>query len=343
MTQISKIGSVLPVCVSREEVFRLIPERSRQLFPGASGSISLFNPSRIRVEPVAGWGFHSSDPIFVPQECWALRSGRIDTHDGRSSEPRCSHLRGDGASICIPLVANTESIGILAIQVNDLLSPTDVGNSPARFDRLSQLAAAVAEQLTLTIANLNLRETLRLQASRDELTGLYNRRYLEEFMDRALHSALRKQAPLAVVSIDLDHFNRYNDKFGRPAGDEVLSSVGQVLLRCVRAEDLACRYGSDRFVLVFPNSTLNDAHGRARQLLERLKDHQTEAGLEAVLPTVSMGIAAYDETTDRIDLLLNFAKDAVRRAKFQGRNRIFVAQAAVSSSILHALNDSPNR
>jgi diguanylate cyclase (GGDEF)-like protein len=101
---------------------------------------------------------------------------------------------------------------------------------------------------------LNLREALRLQAVRDSVTGLYNRRYMQEFLDRELHSARRKQRPLAVLMLDLDHFKRFNDTFGHSAGDVALAAVGSALLRCVRADDIACRYGGEEFALILPNA-----------------------------------------------------------------------------------------
>jgi diguanylate cyclase (GGDEF)-like protein len=342
MVQISKLGSLLQVCTSREEVFRLIPERLRRLFPGASGAISLLNPSGVCVQPVAEWGIRPSDQLFAPEQCWALRSHRIHIHDGRSSEPRCAHLMGAGASVCIPLITNARTIGTLAIQEDDFpSSPSTEEINQGGFARRCQLAAPVAEQVTLTIANLDLRETLRLQAVRDELTGLYNRRYSEEFLDRALQSARRKHSSLSLLLIDLDHFKRHNDKVGHAAGERILSTVGEILRRCVRAEEVACRYGGDEFFLVLPDSTLIQATDRAEQIRARLKEHQTDSASMGKLPTVSIAVAAYDETTDRADLLLNFAEYALYLAKRNGRDRVVVARPAVSLPTSEVVRTGP--
>jgi hypothetical protein len=96
ITQISELGSLLQACASRQEVFRLMPERLRRLFPGASGSISLLSASKNRVESVARWGVCPTDQIFPPEQCWALRRGRTHAHPGGRSEPRCSHLLAEG-------------------------------------------------------------------------------------------------------------------------------------------------------------------------------------------------------------------------------------------------------
>jgi diguanylate cyclase (GGDEF)-like protein len=330
ITRISELGSLLQACTSREEVFRLIPERLRRLFPGASGCVSLYSRSRNRVESAAEWGICPRGQIFSPEQCWALRRGCTHVHAGGPSNPRCSHLIGEGASVCIPLIANGDAIGILSIQNDDPLSSlSDPEPDSGAFARRRQLAAAVAEHLAVAIANLNLREDLRLQAVRDPLTGLYNRRYMQEFLDRELHSARRKHRPVAVIMLDLDHFKRYNDNYGHSAGDDALAMVGETLLRSVRAEDVACRYGGEEFALILPECSLQQATVRAEAIRKRLREYsvQPDRKLKDGL-TVSIGVAAFDETTDRVDLLLKFADDALYQAKHTGRNRVVVASPA---------------
>jgi diguanylate cyclase (GGDEF)-like protein len=328
ITQISELGSILQACASRQEVFRLIPERLRRLFPGSSGCVALISASGNRVDSAAEWGICPTAQIFAPDECWALRRGCVHFQPSGLASPRCSHLLGDGPAICIPLISNGAAIGILSIQRNDALSPhpeidSDVGASARR----RQLASAVAEHIGVTLANLGLRESLRLEAVRDPLTGLYNRRYMQEFLDHQLHSARRKHRPLAVLMLDLDHFKRYNDKFGHSAGDKVLAAVGEILLRSVRAEDVACRYGGEEFVLILPECSLQQATVRAEEVRQRLQELHTHRDLPSTNPfTGSIGVAVFDETTDRVDLLLKFADEALYRAKHAGRNRVVVAR-----------------
>jgi diguanylate cyclase (GGDEF)-like protein len=335
ITQISELGSVLHACASREEVFRLIPERLRRLFPGASGSVSLISASGNRVQSEAAWGMlFPADQIFAPEECWALRRGCTHAESGGGSSTRCTHLRGQGASVCIPLIANGEAIGALAIQNDDALhhplSDLDTDVDSDSFAHRRQLAATVAEHIALAVANVNLQEALRLQAIRDPLTGLYNRRYMQEFLERELHSARRKRRPLSVMMLDLDHFKRYNDNFGHSAGDQALAAVGEMLLRMLRAEDIACRYGGEEFTLILPECPLSEATVRAEEIRKRLKEnHLRPEGSEAHL-SCSIGLAAFDETTDRVDLLLQFADDALYQAKRAGRDRVVVARSVAA-------------
>jgi diguanylate cyclase (GGDEF)-like protein len=188
-----------------------------------------------------------------------------------------------------------------------------------------------------------------LQAVRDPLTGLYNRRYMQEFLERELHSARRKHSSLAVMMLDLDHFKRYNvrslavmmldldhfkrynDNFGHSAGDRALAALGETLLRSVRAEDVACRYGGEEFVLILPECSLLQATVRAEEICKRLKEYRDRPDQQATdALTVSIGVAAFDETTDRVDLLLKFADDALYQAKHAGRDRVVGARPAAA-------------
>ena len=327
ITQVSELGSLLHACTSREEVFRLIPERLRRLFPGASGAISLLSASGNRVDSAAQWGVNPTDQIFSPEQCWALRRGCTHVHPGGRSEPRCSHLLGEGASVCIPLIANGDAIGTFSLQEDDRLSPIpDRAPDADALARRRQLADTVAEHIALAMANLSLREALRLEAIRDPLTGLYNRRYMQEFLERELHSARRKRRPLAVMMLDLDHFKRYNDNFGHSAGDQALAVVGETLLRCVRADDVACRYGGEEFALILPECSLRQATVRAEEIRTCISEyHARRSDRAADTLTVSIGVAAFDETTDRVDLLLKFADEALYEAKRAGRDRVVAA------------------
>jgi diguanylate cyclase (GGDEF)-like protein len=276
----------------------------------------------------------------------------MHTQEGGPTAVRCFHLRGEGPSVCIPLIANGDAIGLLIIQNNDVqnndLQNVDLQNVDSQnddfatqttesdagsgtFTRRRQLAATVSEHIALAIANVNLREALRAQAVRDPLTGLYNRRYMQEFLDRELHSARRKCRPLAVMMLDLDHFKRYNDNFGHAAGDNALATVGELLLHSVRAEDIACRYGGEEFTLILPECSLRQAMVRAEGIRRRVQELRSQIEARPTDPlTISIGVAAFEETTDRVDLLLKFADDALYLAKRAGGNHVTAASPAVA-------------
>ncbi len=129
--------------------------------------------------------------------------------------------------------------------------------------------------------------------------------------------------------LDLDHFKRYNDNFGHTAGDQALAAVGELLMRMVRAEDIACRYGGEEFTLILPECPLSEAALRAEEIRNCLKECRLQPASPdrpATELTCSIGLAAFDETTDRVDLVLKFADDALYQAKRAGRDRVVVAR-----------------
>ena len=159
ITQISELGGLLQAYLSRDGVFRLIPERLRRLFSGSSGCVALISSSRNGVESVAERDIGPADHLFAPDECWALTEdgvGSCAVPRGTSAS-RCSHLMGNGAAVCLPLNSNGEAIGSLAIQNNEeIISAAGEpdANSDVYSPRRCQLAAAVAEHLALSISNL---------------------------------------------------------------------------------------------------------------------------------------------------------------------------------------------
>lgn len=336
ITQINELSSLLQACSSPAEAHGLISERLYRLFPSTSGSLALLNPSRNRVESVADWGANPpADQVFAPTECWALRRGSVHALSESSSVLRCSHLRRDGASVCIPLIANGTAIGTLAIQDSEpFAGPADAEQSAALdpFTRRLDLIVAVGEHIALALANLDLREALRVQAVRDPLTGLYNRRYMQDFLEREAQRARRKNRPLSVMALDLDHFKLFNDTHGHAAGDHVLSLVGEVLLRSVRADDFACRYGGEEFVMILPECNLQQAVGRAEQIRIRLQQRPlVHQGIALQPITVSVGVATLDETTDRVERLLACADEALYQAKREGRDRVVAARSVAGN------------
>ncbi len=185
------------------------------------------------------------------------------------------------------------------------------------------LAMAVAENIAFSLANLKLHETLYIQSTHDPLTGLFNRRNMEETLDRELHRMARKGRSLGIIMLDLDHFKKFNDTFGHQAGDALLRELGAFLQKNIRGEDFACRYGGEEFVIILPETSLENTRQRAEQLRKEA-GHTTiiyrGKSLDAI--TVSMGVAAFPEHGTTADELLRAADTALYRAKEEGRDRV---------------------
>ncbi len=313
---LSEMGGLLQSAADGAEAFRVVGHFAPRLF-NRPGGLSVIAASRNTVDLVTTWGGATLGQRYPPIDCWALRTGRVHRSDGGSSVS-CPHL-DTLAGQCIPLVAQGETRGVIHL----LGEPLD---EPARV-----VLANFTEQISLALANLQLRETLRSQAIRDPLTGLFNRRYMDETLSRELNRAQRQQAPLSVVMIDLDHFKRLNDTFGHAAGDAVLKRFGEVLQRSTRREDVACRYGGEELAVILPDAPLERAQERAEQWRQELEKIRLEMDGRVVGPlSASFGVACSPQHGSTTMDLLAAADGALYEAKHQGRNRVLTAATVVS-------------
>ena len=167
-----------------------------------------------------------------------------------------------------------------------------------------------------------LQEELREQSTHDALTGLYNRRFLDEFFGRELLLAKRGGHPVSVIMGDLDHFKAVNDRYGHLAGDEVLRVFGTLLTNNARASDIVCRYGGEEFLLVLPGMTTEGAVERAEQLRQAMAATPVSNGVSRITVTASFGVATFPTHGRTTDELIAAADRALYSAKAQGRNRV---------------------
>lgn len=320
---LNQMGELLQACFSLDQAYGVLGGVVHQFFPGRAGSVLVFNESRDLVEEVAAWGQPSGHtPSFAPDECWALRGGRPHVVDEEGGTPFCQHVMEPlpTGSICIPLLAQGEAFGIFY-----LCNPA--GAHVQGFpEETRRLAAAVAKQIALALANLRLRETLRGQSIRDSLTGLYNRRYMEETVERELRRAGRSGRPLGVIMLDIDSFKLLNDTFGHAGGDAVLRAVGNLLKTIVRGSDIACRYGGDEIVLILPETGLEPTSAKAEQLREAVKRLQvTHRGQTIERISVSLGVAAFPDHGHDASTVLAAADEAQYVAKAAGKDQVRIA------------------
>jgi diguanylate cyclase (GGDEF)-like protein len=176
------------------------------------------------------------------------------------------------------------------------------------------------------LSNIRLRETLHDQAIRDALTGLYNRRYMEEMLDPQLHRARRTGSSIGFIMADLDHFKIFNDSYGHVAGDLLLQAVANRIRNVIRVEDIACRYGGEEFLIILPYASLKDTHTRALQILEEIRDISfLYEGKQLGSMTISMGVSAFPDNGDDASILIRLADNAMYIAKNQGRDRVIIA------------------
>lgn len=314
---IGLLAELLQTCRSTKEALSIAASHLRTILPGAAGSIGLFSNSRDVVETIQTLGDGAAETgEFPPDSCWSLRRGRAHLSEAGRSGPCCSHLPDDGRTVlCLPMIAQGETLGVLSIGLDRTLTEIE-----------RQTVQTITEQLALAVANLKLQETLRFQSLRDQLTGLYNRRYLDDALTRELARAKRHNRPIAVVMMDVDHFKRFNDTYGHDGGDALLAEFGKLLAAQARGEDIACRYGGEEFCLILPGASAAAAASRAEEIREAakaLRVHSRGRPLGAV--TMSAGVAAFPVNGETGDGIIAAADVALYRAKNDGRDRVAVA------------------
>jgi diguanylate cyclase (GGDEF)-like protein/PAS domain S-box-containing protein len=321
LSLLSEMSTLLQASHTMDEAYRVIARFADRLFGDGSGAIYIVSSQQNLAEAIATWGDDAAgDHVFPPEDCWALRLGRIHFVEGADPAIRCRHLAlaAPTAYVCVPLVAEGKALGVLHLRY-----ASDRGQTK-ESDRA--LAVTAADQIALALANLRLHQSLREQAIRDSLTGLYNRQYMEDSLERELRRAERHKTPVAVVVMDLDRFKDINDTLGHEAGDAFLAAFGAFLRSRIREEDIACRYGGEEFVVILPGASLADASARAAQLREAASHVAVEHRGQTLGPvTLSFGIAVFPDhgTTQR--MLFRAADASLYRAKQRGRNRVEVA------------------
>ncbi len=345
MTLLSHFGELLQASLSVHEAYRILEQVSGRLFPGLSGEVYIIDRPQGDAVRQASWtsGEGEGKPgpaeiskeVFALTDCWALRRAQAHLYTEENMDVLCTHLMApslDGSSaqphaasepvathLCVPLIAQGEVFGMLHLR-GDALASEDA-------QRLSQTAA---EQFALSLSGLKLKEELHYQSTRDPLTGLFNRRYLEETLERELARAARNRTPLGIIMIDIDHFKTFNDTFGHRAGDYVLREVAALLQQSVRSSDICCRYGGEELTLVLLDASLENTCKRAEYIREALAALSlTHEGVSLGKLTASFGVVSAPQHGERIDDLLEKADVALYKAKHWGRNRVEAAGVEV--------------
>ena len=280
-----------------------------EMLPESSGYVGLMSASKDMVEICASWGSGQPPESFQPADCVALQLGR-KIHRSEFLVPiSCKHVHTSADCVCVPLRSSTGFLGMIYVE-----SAEDISS------KRSESIGLFAAQVTLGLTNLRMREALRSQSVRDSLTGLFNRRYFDETLQREIAAYRRESSPLAVLMLDLDHFKRVNDSFGHAAGDDALRALGRLMRSSFRESDVICRYGGEEFAVILMNSDLGSAYAKAESFRRAVEQSELKGnGRDVGRMTTSIGVACCDEF-DSPDLLVQAADAALYQAKRMGRN-----------------------
>ncbi len=323
---------MLQSAVDLDDTNEVLRATVADLLPGLSGALYVFNNSRDRLDLAMQWGSAAHDCVdhLLPNACWALKRGKPHLNSAALGALRCRHMESANVALEIPMAARGELYGLLQIS-------TAEADGAATLKAAQPIASAIADAMSLALSSLALRERLRNQALRDPLTGLYNRRFLEEMLERLCVDAERRHSSIAAIMLDLDHFKKLNDQHGHGAGDAVLRDVASVVLSCLRSTDVACRYGGEELAILLPDCTMAMAMGKAEQIRVRITELTLGAGLSV---TASLGVAAIPETAAGQSDLLSTADAALYHSKQHGRDRVTAAASRISSPHLSLVEPS---
>jgi diguanylate cyclase (GGDEF)-like protein/PAS domain S-box-containing protein len=330
ITSLSELADLLHSCHNVSEAYDVVTRFMPMLLPTLSGALYISDDSGTSLETVGVWGTEPpQETVFMPADCVAVRRGLAYLSKADESVLFCRHLPDPkpALSLCMPLAAQGETFGLLHIQAD---SDCDCGTEDQASIGESlrpDFSETIAKQVSMALASLRSREQLQNQSIRDPLTGLFNRRYMEESFERELHRAARKRSlAVSFMMIDIDHFKRINDTFGHDAGDMVLREFSYLLTKKSRKEDIACRFGGEEFVLCLPGASRETAEKRASDLRESVKRLSLRYEGDDVGPiTISIGISIYPELGETPAELMKKADQALYQAKENGRDRIVFA------------------
>ncbi len=299
------------------------------LVPTSSGNLLLLNASKVRLSVSESWS-DSAQPVGLPQldrpnHCPAVRRGLAHLAEDLTDPlaVRCpAHPIDHGSVLCVPLLALGQSVGVLHLaRDQSSFTPND-----------QWLAWRLAEQVALALANARLLRTMEGLAMADPLTGLYNMRFFDPLLEQELAVSARDGTAVGLIMLDIDHFKRFNDTKGHPAGDEALRTFADLLRSSIRESDTVARYGGEEFVILLHGAGLDAAAATAEKLRAEVE------GLVVVLGpgrfarlTASFGVGStvahgHDRTT-----LIGIVDQALYQAKELGRNRVVVAELTAPS------------
>lgn len=319
MKMINQMNDLLQSCKTLAEAYQVIGLSCEELFNGQNGGLAILHDSGQFLETTSFWGNEQMmESVFTLEDCWAMRRGQLHEVTDIHANMICQHFTQSPTNgyLCFPMVVQGETLGLFYQDTPSTLQLDQILN-------WKQKAMTVAEGIKISLSNLRLRELMHRQANHDPLTGLFNRRYLDDTLKRELNHARRKNSPTTIAMLDIDHFKTFNDTFGHEAGDVVLREIGHLFKENLRKSDIACRYGGEEFVLVLLDSTQEESCRRLDLIREQTKDLQIRYQ-DKLLGKMTLSIGIIEANGNKLspEELVAAADKALYAAKRTGRDCI---------------------
>jgi len=303
---------------------KLLPE----MFPKASGILYMYAGTQTDLRKLFSFGDKViSDDAIRPGECASYNTGDIVVSDYSKPDLSggCTHLHhnSQGVSFCAPVEGFEEHFGIFSVQ-------TDVLPDNESLDDWHAKVSFIATTFGLYVANQNLNVRYKAHSIRDNLTGLFNRRYMEESLAREISSATRHKTPIGLIMMRLDSAEEIQRKRSRHAVEQLLWELGQRLPSYIRNEDIPCRYDGESFCVILPGADLHITRLRAEKIRNETSQLRIAYGEGILSTTLSMGVAVMPAHASDGGSLLYMAESSMQHSIQAGGNRVTIADALIN-------------
>jgi diguanylate cyclase (GGDEF)-like protein len=324
IASLNRFSEAVTQCTSEIEVYDLLLHFLKERFQPRQVIIFKLNSAENFLEAAATLvplpkGAGAWPVIEEPHNCKAVRTGRSFVVNDVQLEPLCPSnflLPSEGSYYCGPLIAGGIIIGSVRMEAaRNLLTP----------DR-QRLLESYLSGAASALSNLRLLDRMKQQANIDMLTGLYNRRFLEDYARKLFAIARRREQPVGMIMLDLDHFKSFNDVYGHEIGDRILRHFAKTVTHCMRETNLAARYGGEEFVVILPDTGVKACALVAERIRKAVMTMVVPSNTEKPLPplTVSIGAAVFPEHGQTLEEIVQASDKALYESKRGGRNRVTV-------------------
>lgn len=327
---LNHMGGLLQTCQTEKETYSVVINICRLLFPMSSGCLYVLEQESNSLQKVHHWGetCTESEEQSLADYYKAYQQQRThhDPSEATSLDSTLAYFPQERI-VYAAITTLEELLGILCLSFASPEPEYSEKEWRQEMDTKRMVIARIAEHYALFLNNLRLRETLRVEAIRDPLTGLYNRRYMEAAFQREIARATRHQISVGIMLLDLDYFKKFNDTYGHLTGDLLLQEIAAILQQSTRLEDIACRYGGEEFLLILPGASLESTQYRAHDILGKIRRFQFPFQQQTLSVTMSIGVATGPDHGLELEQLIHQADIALYQAKANGRNQVVVASS----------------
>ena len=330
-----KLGEYLKSAPTEGEVFSRLKDVLSKLFPSANGSLCLFDRGHNRIRTVVTWGKLSIvRDTFHPEECLPLEQGQEFCREIKARDQVSIFLRDglEGLLLSLPISNHGDFVGVFSLLLPEGIA--SFGGSPKEgIENLRKIAGIASQTIGFYFTNLNFQEKLEIHSIRDPLTGIFNKRYMEETLQREFAAAQRKQFPIGVVMVQVDQFKAVLQKYGERALETILWEIGSRMPNYIRSEDIPCRFSKKAFAIILPGADLSITEARAEKIRYEAASLNVLYKSKLLEISLSVGVASLPHHVDNCSDLIRLAEKSLFDAFNAGGNQVVIAGQKQSQTV----------